>query len=77
MSRVYPDGVLHHYYLIISHLRLTSHPRSTYVLQDTRIESAGTKSSCVLQNICTSRMRSQSQMRYDKIIMMTIEMAPY
>ena len=33
--------------------------------------SIGTKSSCVHQNHCTSRMRSQSQLRNDKYIMRT------
>ena len=109
-------------HFIISHLWLTSHPRSTYVLQDTRtlgncrvnsvrmhrvrlelatswfenqVPSLWAKQlksyspeevefiyidgalphyyyviSQDMQNICTSRMRSRSQMRYDKIITM-------
>ena len=40
ISWVYPVGVLHHYIFIISHLLLTSHPRSTVVVQDR--ETAGT-----------------------------------
>ena len=34
--------------------------------------STGTRSSCVQENHCTSRMRSQSQLRNDKIIMMQV-----
>ena len=34
-SKMWPPCVLHHYIFIISHLWLTSHPRSTVVLLDT------------------------------------------
>ena len=51
-SRVYRDGVLHHYYFIISHLWLTSHPRSTYVLQDTR-----TVGTCRVDSVRMRRVR--------------------
>ena len=67
----YPVGVLHHIF-IISQLRLTSHPRSTVFLLDTRIpvEKFTMRSSYVQWNHCTSLMRSQPQFRNDNDIMM-------